>query len=59
MTMHHSTKDVEHFDRWAPTYDAFWGQRYVDRIHQFMLDAVSDAGCSARQPRPRRPSKPS
>lgn len=47
MTMHHSTKDVQHFDRWAPTYDAFWGQRYLDRIHQLMLDAVSESGAGA------------
>ena len=38
--MHGSTNDVEHFDRWAPTYDAFWGQRYVDRVHQLMLESV-------------------
>jgi ubiquinone/menaquinone biosynthesis C-methylase UbiE len=44
MTMHNSTRDVEHFDRWAPKYDAFWGQRYLDRTHQLMLDAVSHSG---------------
>src|SRR5580700_8786952 len=42
--MHGSTNDVEHFDRWASTYDAFWGQRYVDRIHQFMLESVAGSG---------------
>jgi ubiquinone/menaquinone biosynthesis C-methylase UbiE len=42
--MHGSTNDVEHFDRWAPTYDAFWGQRYVDRIHQLMLESVAGSG---------------
>jgi ubiquinone/menaquinone biosynthesis C-methylase UbiE len=47
MTMHHGTKDVEHFDHWAPTYDAFWGQRYLDRIHQLMLDLVSESGAGA------------
>ena len=39
--MHGSKNDVEHFDRWAPTYDAFWGQQYVDRIHELMLGAVT------------------
>ncbi len=50
------TNDVEHFDRWAATYDTFWGQRYVDRIHEFMLlglnenasaapNAILDVGC--------------
>ncbi len=45
--MHGSTNDVEHFDRWAPTYDAFWGQRYVDRIHQLMLGAVTGTSTPA------------
>jgi ubiquinone/menaquinone biosynthesis C-methylase UbiE len=42
--MHGSTNDVEHFDRWAPTYDAFWGQRYVDRMHGLMLESVAGSG---------------
>jgi ubiquinone/menaquinone biosynthesis C-methylase UbiE len=44
--MHGSTNDVEHFDRWAPTYDAFWGQRYVDRIHQLMLESVGGSNAA-------------
>lgn len=44
MSMRYSQKDVEHFDHWAPTYDVFWGQRYLDRVHQLMLDAVSESG---------------
>ena len=43
MEMQHGrSNDVERFDRWAPTYDAFWGQRYVDRIHELMLQTVRE-----------------
>jgi ubiquinone/menaquinone biosynthesis C-methylase UbiE len=46
MALHHKSNDVEHFNRWAPKYDAFWGQRYVSRIHDVMLDAVGGSGSS-------------
>jgi ubiquinone/menaquinone biosynthesis C-methylase UbiE len=45
--MQGSTNDVEHFDRWAPSYDEFWGQRYVDSIHQLMLESVAESGAAA------------
>jgi ubiquinone/menaquinone biosynthesis C-methylase UbiE len=44
--MQGSMNDIDHFDRWAPTYDAFWGQRYVDRIHQLMLESVAGSGAA-------------
>jgi ubiquinone/menaquinone biosynthesis C-methylase UbiE len=33
--------NVRHFNRWSRTYDAFWGQRYFDRIHEAMLDSLA------------------
>jgi len=34
-------RDVEHFDRWAPTYDDSWAQRYLTQVHAAMLDTVA------------------
>jgi 2-polyprenyl-3-methyl-5-hydroxy-6-metoxy-1,4-benzoquinol methylase len=38
-------RDVEHFNRWADTYENSRAQRYLDRIHDAMLTMVaSEAG---------------
>jgi ubiquinone/menaquinone biosynthesis C-methylase UbiE len=34
-------EDVERFNRWADTYESFWGRRFFDRIHQATLDLVA------------------
>jgi ubiquinone/menaquinone biosynthesis C-methylase UbiE len=35
------TADVERFNRWADTYESFWGRRFFDRIHQATLDLIA------------------
>jgi ubiquinone/menaquinone biosynthesis C-methylase UbiE len=52
-----TTEDVQRFERWATTYDQSRVQRYLDRLHQMVLDlaggapggdppgAVLDVGC--------------
>jgi len=49
--------DVQRFDRWSKRYEDFWGQRYLDSLHNLMLDltaaeapnlnptAILDVGC--------------
>jgi ubiquinone/menaquinone biosynthesis C-methylase UbiE len=34
-------EDVERFNRWADTYETFWGRRFFDRMHQAALDLVA------------------
>jgi len=42
MATNDSRKDVEHFNRWSHTYDESWIQRYADRVHVEMLNAVTN-----------------
>jgi hypothetical protein len=35
--------DVERFNRWADTYESFWGRRFFEGMHQATLDLVSSA----------------
>jgi ubiquinone/menaquinone biosynthesis C-methylase UbiE len=34
---------VERFNRWADTYESFWGRRFFEGMHQATLDLVSSA----------------
>jgi ubiquinone/menaquinone biosynthesis C-methylase UbiE len=34
--------DVERFNRWAETYETFWGRRFFDCMHQATLDLVAE-----------------
>jgi ubiquinone/menaquinone biosynthesis C-methylase UbiE len=37
------TADIERFNRWADTYESFWGRRFFDRIHQATLDLIAQS----------------
>ncbi len=51
----YDTRDVRHFERWAPTYEGSWMQgRFFTRVHRAVLDlaatlpppaSVLDVGC--------------
>jgi len=41
MVRQDEVRDVEHFSRWADTYEHSRIQRYIDRIHDAMLEAVA------------------
>ncbi len=36
-----TSKDVERFNEWAPTYEQSWVQRHIDGVHQVMIEMVS------------------